>query len=385
MKIPYGKQEIDKDDIESVIDVLKSKFITQGDTIPRFEKEVADYCGSDYALAVNSATSALHLACRGLNLKPGDIVWTSPISFVASSNCAIYCGAKVDFVDINPFTYNLDPNKLKEKLIKAREKKCLPKIIVVVHLCGHPCDLKVIWELSIEFGFQIIEDASHALGAKYHSFLIGDCRYSDVTIFSFHPVKMITTGEGGIALTNDKSIYEKIKLLRSHGITRDPNLMSSKKEGPWYYQQLDLGYNYRMTDIQAALGISQLKKLNIFIKKRTNLAKRYKENLLSSNIQLPTLLEDVKSSWHIYVIRIKEINLNKKQQIFEYLIDKGIGVNLHYIPIHFHPFYQKMGFHEGQFPEAENYYREAMTLPLYPSLKQEEQDMIINEIAELKF
>ncbi|OUU22479.1 MAG: UDP-4-amino-4,6-dideoxy-N-acetyl-beta-L-altrosamine transaminase [Candidatus Endolissoclinum sp. TMED37] len=380
MKIPYGKQEIDNEDIENVISVLKSRFITQGETVPSFEKAVADFCGSDYALAANSATSSLHLACRGMNLSMGDIVWTSPISFVASANCAIYCGAKVDFVDINPFTYNLDPKKLKEKLIKAKEKKCLPKILIVVHLCGQPCELKSIWELSHEFGFQIIEDASHSLGAKYHSNSIGGCRYSKVTIFSFHPVKMITTGEGGIALTNDEAIYEKMKLLRSHGITRDPNLMSSKKDGPWYYQQLDLGYNYRMTDIQAALGISQLKKLNTFIDKRTNIAKRYDNNLISSKIQLPSLIENVKSSWHIYVIRIKEINLKKKKQIFEYLIDKGIGVNLHYIPIHLHPFYKKMGFLKGQFPEAEKYYEEAITLPIYPSLNHEDQDMIINTL-----
>ncbi len=380
MIIPYGKQEIDEEDIESVIGVLKSKFITQGEAVPKFEKVISSYCGSNYALAVNSATSALHLACRSLNLSSGDIVWTSTISFVASANCALYCGAKVDFVDIDPLTYNLDPKKLKEKLIKAQEENCLPKILIVVHLCGQPCDLRSIWELSVDFNFQIIEDASHALGAKYNSFLIGDCKYSSITIFSFHPVKMITTGEGGIALTNNEEIYEKMKLLRSHGITRDPDLMSSKKEGPWYYQQIDLGYNYRMTDLQAALGISQLKKLNTFIDKRTKLAQRYKENLLSSKIQHPSLMEDVSSSWHIYVIRIKQININKKKQIFEYLINNGIGVNLHYIPIHLHPFYQKMGFFKGQFPESEKYYEEAITLPIYPSLNFEDQNKIIETL-----
>ena len=351
MKIPYGKQEIDNEDIESVINVLKSKLITQGEVVPKFEEDISTYCGSNYALAVNSATSALHLACRGLNLSSGDLVWTTPISFVASANCALYCGARIDFVDIDPYTYNLDPKKLKEKLKKAKEENCLPKILIVVHLCGQPCDLKSIWELSVEFNFLIIEDASHALGAKYDSFLIGDCKYSSVTIFSFHPVKMITTGEGGIALTNNVEIYERMKLLRSHGITRDPDFMSSPKEGPWYYQQLDLGYNYRMTDFQAALGISQLKKLNFFIDKRTKLAERYKENLLSSRIQQPTLINNVQSSWHIYVIRIKDINLKKKIEIFEYLIDNGIGVNLHYIPIHLHPFYKKLGFSKGKFPE----------------------------------
>ncbi len=385
MIIPYGRQQIDNSDIDSVVEVLKSKFITQGEEVPNFEKTLINYCGASYGVALNSATSALHLACRALDLSKNDIVWTSPISFVASANCVLYCGASIDFVDIDPLTYNLDPKKLKEKLMEAKLSDSLPKVVIIVHLCGQPTNLKEIWELSIEYGFKIIEDASHALGAKYYSSLIGSCKYSSITVFSFHPVKMITTGEGGMALTNDIKIFEKIKLLRSHGITRDQSLMTTEKEGPWYYQQLELGYNYRMTDIQAALGISQMKKLNKFVEKRTNLAKRYYQNISSPRIQLPSFIKDIKSSWHIYVIRLKGININKKKNIFNNLLNSGIGVNLHYIPIHLHPYYRKMGFYKGQFPEAENYYLEAITLPLYPSLKQEEQDMIINKITELEF
>lgn len=376
--IPYGRQEITPDDIQTVKSVLESDYLTQGPTVLGFEEKVASYCRVSHAVAVNSATSALHIACRALGLGPGDTLWTSPITFVASANCALYCGAEVDFVDIDPNTYNLSTERLEEKLEKAKKSGKLPKIVVPVHFCGLPCDMKRIWELSQEYGFRIIEDASHAIGATYLGDSVGNCRYSDITVFSFHPVKIITTGEGGMALTNDPKVAARMSLLRSHGITRDPASMTHEPDGPWYYQQIDLGYNYRMTDIQAALGISQMDRLDSYVERRHAISNRYREHLqelpLSFQIQSP----QSHSSYHLFVIRL---DLDKikitHQRVFEVLRSEGIGVNLHYIPIHAQPYYQKMGFRHEDFPNAESYYEEAISLPMYPGLSDAEQEAVI--------
>jgi UDP-4-amino-4,6-dideoxy-N-acetyl-beta-L-altrosamine transaminase len=376
--IPYGRQSINDDDINAIINVLKSDFLTQGDQVPKFEKEVSSYCNASYAVAVNSATSALHLACLSLNLGKGDYLWTSPISFVASANCGLFCGANVDFVDINPETYNLDSNKLKDKLIEAKAKNKLPKIVIPVHFAGKSCDMKSIYELSKEYGFKIIEDASHSIGGKYLNEPIGNCKYSDITVFSFHPVKIITTGEGGMALTNNSKLAKHMSLLRSHGITRDPSQMTKQSDGDWYYQQKELGFNYRMTDIQAALGVSQLERLDDYVSRRHELAARYNELLQSLPIVIPYQHNDRYSAFHLYVIRLED--RNKHKQVFEYLRKNGIGVNLHYIPIYNQPYYEAMGFNRGYCLEAENYYNEAISLPMYVSLSEEEQDKVVAEI-----
>jgi UDP-4-amino-4,6-dideoxy-N-acetyl-beta-L-altrosamine transaminase len=376
--IPYGRQSINDDDINAIINVLKSDFLTQGDQVPKFEKEVSSYCNASYAVAVNSATSALHLACLSLNLGKGDYLWTSPISFVASANCGLFCGANVDFVDINPETYNLDSNKLKDKLIEAKAKNKLPKIVIPVHFAGQSCDMKSIYELSKEYGFKIIEDASHSIGGKYLNEPIGNCKYSDITVFSFHPVKIITTGEGGMALTNNSKLAKHMSLLRSHGITRDPSQMTKQSDGDWYYQQKELGFNYRMTDIQAALGVSQLERLDDYVSRRHELAARYNELLQSLPIVIPYQHNDRYSAFHLYVIRLED--RNKHKQVFEYLRKNGIGVNLHYIPIYNQPYYEAMGFNRGYCLEAENYYNEAISLPMYVSLSEEEQDKVVAEI-----
>jgi UDP-4-amino-4,6-dideoxy-N-acetyl-beta-L-altrosamine transaminase len=378
--IPYGKQDITQDDIDAVVNVLKSDFLTQGPCVPRFEKEISRCCGAKYAVAVNSATSALHLACLSLGLGNGDWLWTSPITFVASANCGLYCGAKVDFVDINPATYNLCPKALKKKLIKAKELGKLPKVVVVVHLCGQSCDMKAIHVLSKEYGFKIIEDASHAIGGKYLNEPIGNCKYSDITVFSFHPVKIITTGEGGMALTNNNKLAEHMSLLRSHGVTRDPSQMTKQADGDWYYQQIELGYNYRMTDIQAALGVSQLKKINNNISRRHEIADRYNKFLSDFPLTLPYQSADGYSAFHLYIIRLK--NRNKHKQIFDTLRDKGIGVNLHYIPLYRQPYYQFKDSDYNNFPESESYYSEAITIPLYPTMSNQDQDVVIQAIKE---
>ena len=381
--IPYGRQDVTLDDIQAVKAVLESDYLTQGPAVPSFEAKVADYCSASHAVAVNSATSALHIACLALGLAPGDVLWTSPITFVASANCALYCGAGVDLVDIDPQTANLSVGLLEEKLREAQKSGKLPKIVVPVHLCGLPCDMQRIWELSQEFGFRIIEDASHAIGAKYQGEPVGNCRYSDITVFSFHPVKIITTGEGGMALTNDPALAEKMALLRSHGITRDPSLMTHTPDGPWYYQQIELGYNYRMTDIQAALGISQMERLDNYVSRRHELANRYQRMLsdmpLDSQIQPP----DAYSAYHLYVIRLKLEKIKRThQEIFESMRDQGIGVNLHYIPVHTQPYYQKIGFNLGDFPESEQYYAEAMSLPMYAGLTDREQDQVMEALKK---
>jgi UDP-4-amino-4,6-dideoxy-N-acetyl-beta-L-altrosamine transaminase len=382
--IPYGRQDITQADIDAVVVALKSDFLTQGPAVPRFEKSVAAYVGAKYALAVNSATSALHIACLALDLGPGDRLWTSPNTFVASANCALYCGAEVDFVDTDPLTYNMCPQKLEVKLIQAEKLGKLPKIVVPVHLTGQSCDMASIYELSLKYGFKIIEDASHCIGGQYKGEPIGNSRYSDITVFSFHPVKIITTAEGGMVLTNNDDLATRLGLFRSHGITRDPALMTQPTDGPWYYQQVVLGYNYRMTDIQAALGMSQMTRLGEYVAKRHQIASRYDELLVDLPVTLPWQHPDCFSAYHLYVVRLQ---LNKIKsthlQVFEALRAKGIMVNLHYIPVHTQPYYQSLGFKPGDFPDAEQYYREAISIPMYPTLTSDEQDYIASNLREI--
>lgn len=377
--IPYGRQDITQADIDSVVDVLKSDFLTQGPKVPAFEQAVADYCGVAHGVAVNSATSALHIACLALGVGPGDVVWTTPITFVASANCALYCGADVDFVDIDSKTYNLCPKALERKLAQARRSgEPLPKVVIPVHLCGQPCDMQVIKALADEYGFAIIEDASHAIGGKYRGQPIGNCRYSDITVFSFHPVKIITTAEGGLAVTNRTELFERMTLLRSHGITRDPAQMVGAPDGPWYYEQIDLGFNYRMTDLQAALGLSQCHRLEAYVARRHELAQRYNELLVSLPVVTPWQHQDSYSGLHLYVIRLRLEQINKThRQVFEALREAGIGVNLHYMPVHTQPYYRQLGFKLGDFPEAERYYQEAISLPMFPLLTHEDQDRVV--------
>ena len=375
--IPYGRQDIRSADIDAVIEVLKSDFLTQGPAVPRFETAVASHVGTVHAIAVNSATSALHIACIALGLGRGDILWTSPITFVASANCGLYCGAKVDFVDIDPKTYNMCALALRVKLELARDLRQLPKIVVVVHFSGQPADMQAIALLSKEFGFHIIEDASHAIGARYRNDFIGNCVYSDITVFSFHPVKIITTGEGGMALTNRDDLAAAMMLLRSHGINRDPATMRETAHGPWYYEQIELGFNYRMTDIQAALGMSQLTRLDNYVACRQELAVRYGKLLTGLPVTLPWQHPDAYSAMHLYVIRLELNKITKSHlQIFNKMRESGVGVQLHYIPVHLQPYYQAMGFCRGDFPNAEAYYSDAISLPMYSSLTHAEQDLV---------
>ncbi len=377
--IPYGRQFISEQDVAAVCSVIRSDFLTQGPKVPAFEKAVADYCGAGYAVAVNSGTSALHIACLALGLGPGDTLWTSPITFVASANCALYCGATVDFVDIDPRTYNMSADALAVKLEKAKASGTLPRVVIPVHLCGQACDMAAIHALSKKYGFRIIEDACHAIGGKYKNDPIGNSRYSDITIFSFHPVKVITSGEGGMAVTNDPGLAQKMTLFRSHGITRDPGLLSKIDPPAYYYEQLTLGFNYRMTDIHAALGLSQMNRLDSFVARRVHLAQRYDALLADLPVTIPWQHPDGRSAWHIYVIRLKlEKIAATHRQVFESLRDNGIGVNLHYIPVHTQPWYRQMGFEPGMFPESEKYYQEALTLPLFPTMTEEEQDRVVD-------
>ena len=380
--IPYSRQNISEKDIESVVEVLRSDFVTQGPIIEKFEDKIAEYCNARYAYACNSGTSALHIACLSLGLKEGDIVWTSPISFVASSNCALYCNAEVDFVDIDSKTYNMSSDSLEEKLIEAKKKGKLPKIVIPVHLSGQSCDMKKINQLSLEFGFKIIEDASHAVGAKYEGMPVGDCRYSDITVFSFHPVKIITTCEGGMCMTNDSKIAELLYRFRSHGITRQPSQMTKIPDGPWYYEQLELGLNYRINDVQAALGLSQMSRLDSFIKKRSKIAKRYNELLSDSIVKLPEINEKCSSSWHLYIIRVEENKFTTHKQLFEKFRTAGILVNIHYIPIYRQPYYKSLGFNKNRFPESEKYYKEAISIPIFPGLRENEQDKVVSLIKK---
>lgn len=376
--IPYGRQDISQDDIDAVLGVLTSDFLTQGPVVPRFEQAVAQHVGAEHALAVNSATSALHLACLALGLGAGDRLWTSPVTFVASANCGLYCGADVDFVDIDPRTYNLCPVALERKLEEAEREDRLPKVLVAVHLCGQSCDMEAISALSRRYGFRVIEDASHAIGGKYQGGFIGNGRFSDITVFSFHPVKIITTGEGGMALTNDRELADSMALLRSHGITRDSAQMTHPSDGPWYYQQIELGFNYRMTELQAALGTSQMDRLDAFVARRHELARRYDDSLADLPLTTPWQHPDSYSGLHLYVIRLNLEQIERThKEVFEALRELGIGVNLHYIPVHTQPYYQRMGFKTGDFPESEKYYAEAISLPMFHTLTESEQDEVV--------
>ena len=382
--IPYGRQDINQADIDSVVDVLQSDFLTQGPKTPLFEKTVSDYCGAEYGVAVNSATSALHIACLALGLKKGDWLWTSPNSFIASANCGLYCGAKVDFVDIDPKTYNLSTKELEKKLIQAKQHNKLPKIVIPVHFAGQSCDMKKIHSLSQEYGFKIIEDASHAIGGMYLDRPIGGCQYSDITVFSFHPVKIITTAEGGLATTNNKEFSARMQLFRSHGVTRDSELMTKETEGDWYYQQVDLGFNYRMTELQAALGVSQMQRLDEFIAKRHILQQRYDSLLSGLPIIKPYQDKHSFSALHLYPIQIdfSKVSRNRKQ-IFNKLRENGIGVNVHYIPIHTQPYYLQFGFREGDLLSSESYYSRTISLPLFHAMTVEQQDEVCNVLKWL--
>ncbi len=382
MTIPYGRQEVTEADIDAVVGVLRSDYLTQGPWVPAFERAVAQYVGAGHAVAVNSATSALHLACLSLGLGPGDRLWTSPITFVASANCGLYCGAEVDFVDIDPRTGNLCPERLAAKLEQAERDGTVPKVVVAVHLCGEPCDMRAVRALGERYGFRIIEDASHAIGARYRGEPVGSGRYSDVTVFSFHPVKIITTAEGGMAVTNDAATAERMMLLRSHGITRDPAQMTHVPDGPWYYQQIALGFNYRMTELQAALGASQLNRLDAYVERRHEIARRYDEAFTGLPLATPWRDPDSRSALHLYALRLRvEMLRPTHREVFERLREAGIGVNVHYIPVHLQPWYERLGFRYGQFPEAERYYAEAISLPIYPAMTRSDEDRVIDAVT----
>jgi UDP-4-amino-4,6-dideoxy-N-acetyl-beta-L-altrosamine transaminase len=376
--IPYGRQDVSQADIDAVVAVLRSDWLTQGPAVTRFEAAVAAYCGARHAVAVNSATSALHLACLALGVGPGDLGWTVPNTFVASANCLLYCGAGVDFVDIDPATLNMSVTALEDKLRRARAQGKLPKVVIPVHFAGRACDMAGIRRLADEYGFRVVEDASHAIGGRYAGRRIGCCDHADLTVFSFHPVKLITTGEGGMVLGNDAALLRRVERLRSHGITREPAEMEGESEGGWYYQQIELGHNYRMTDLQAALGASQLDRLDAFVAARRRLAARYRDRLAGLPLVLPP--EDVSSAWHLYTVRLSDPG--RRRAAFEALRAAGIGANVHYIPVHLQPWYHRLGFAPGDFPEAEAWYAGALTLPLYPGLRDAEQDEVVARLAD---
>lgn len=383
--IPYGRQSISQDDIDAVVSVLNSDFLTQGPAVPSFENAVKKIVESKFAIAVNSATSALHLACLALGVGKGDLVWTSAVTFVASANCALYCGASVDFIDIDERTYNLCVNSLEEKLVKAKKTGKLPKVVIPVHLCGQSCDMERIYQLSLKYGFKIIEDASHSIGGRYYENPIGSCKFSHVSVFSFHPVKIITTAEGGMCTTNDPVLAKKISLLRTHGITRDQKELVNKSEGPWYYEQISLGFNYRMTDLQAALGLSQLDRLEQFVSRRNLIADRYIDDFNNSKIIFQKVIENTISAYHLFVIQIEEIDAARsKKEIFEALREMGINANLHYIPVYRHPYYQSLKtFKFEDFPNAEKYYSTAISIPIFPDLDEKNRLHISNSVLSL--
>jgi UDP-4-amino-4,6-dideoxy-N-acetyl-beta-L-altrosamine transaminase len=380
--IPYGRQDVTDADIEAVVQVLRSDFLTQGSAVPQFEEAVARCVGAKHGVAVNSATSALHIACAALGLGPGDWLWTVPNTFVASANCGLYCGAQVDFVDIDPLTWNLSVPRLREKLTAARKAGRLPKVVVPVHFAGQPTDQEQIWDLAQEFGFKVLEDASHAIGASRDGMAVGNCRWSDITVFSFHPVKIITTGEGGMALTNDEEWAVRMGMLRSHGITRSPGRFLEKAPASWHYEQQLLGFNYRMTDIHAAIGFSQLQRLSAYVERRNALARRYDYGFRDLPLQLPVVRPGTRSAFHLYVVRVRPESAGmKRARIFDDLRRRGIGVNVHYMPVHLQPYYRQLGFGDGQFPESEAYGQTAITLPLYPRLTEEMQDQVLSSVA----
>jgi UDP-4-amino-4,6-dideoxy-N-acetyl-beta-L-altrosamine transaminase len=383
MMIPYGRQDVTQADIDAVVAVLRSDFLTQGPAVPRFERAIADYCGAAHGVAANSATSSLHVACLALGLGPGDLAWTSPISFVASANCALYCGADVDFVDIDARTGNMSPVALEAKLEQAAAAGRLPKVVIPVHLCGQPCDMAAIGALAQRYGFRVVEDASHAVGARYREEPVGSCRFSDIAVFSFHPVKIITTAEGGMAMTNDADLAERMALFRSHGITRDPARMTHAPDGPWYYQQVELGYNYRLTELQAALGISQADRIDAYVARRHEIARRYGEALAGLPLTLPWQLPGTYSGLHLYVVRLQLERINRShREVFERLRELGVGVNLHYIPIHHQPYHRGRTAHPADCPEADRYYAEAISLPMFPTLTDADQDAVVAALVE---
>lgn len=382
--IPYGRQDISDDDVAAVVAVLRSDWLTQGPAIERFEQAVAQYCGAQYAVAVSNATAALHIACLAAGLGPGDALWTSPNTFVASANCALYCGARPDFVDIDPATLNIGVDALAQRLAEAQQRGALPKVLVPVHFAGQPCDMRRIGALAKQYGIAVIEDASHAIGGRYLDAAVGSCQFSDMTVFSFHPVKIVTTGEGGMVLTNNRQLYEKLLLLRSHGITRNPDAMQGAPDGPWYYEQVALGFNYRMTDLQAALGASQMGRIDQFVERRQALARRYAVLLRGLPLVLPVEHPDASSATHLYVIRLRLGAIKAShREVFEGLRARAIGVNLHYIPVHTQPYYRALGFAPGDFPHAEQYYREAISLPMFPGLDEAAQDQVVAALREV--
>ena len=382
--IPYGKQDITQQDIDAVVEVLTSDFLTQGPKVPEFESSLLKYTGAKFAVAVNSATSALHIACLALGLSKGDWLWTSPITFVASANCALYCGASVDFVDVDFATNNISVDALKKSLEIAKAEDRLPKVVVAVHLSGQSCNMKAIKSLADQYGFYVIEDASHAIGGKYHNSPVGGCQYSDIAVFSFHPVKIITTAEGGVAVSNDKKIADRMRLFGGHGVTREQSQMNQVSHGPWYYQQIELGYNYRMTELQAALGISQLRRVDSYVDIRNKLALRYDKLLADLPILLPVIDENNYSSFHLYIIKLQleKIGITHKK-VFEYMREKHIGVNLHYIPVFMQPYYEEMGYNNENYPNAIKYYNSALSLPLYVGLSEEDQNFIVDCLREI--
>ena len=383
-KLPYGRQWINEDDIEAVVKALRSDWLTQGPVIEQFEQAIAEYCGAKYAVAVSNGTAALHLACLAARLGPGDTLWTSPNTFVASANCSLYCGAQPDFVDIDPRTYNMNVAALKAKLSQAEQERRLPKIVAPVHFAGQSCEMEAIYALSQQYGFMILEDASHAIGGRYKDKPVGSCEFSDMAVFSFHPVKIITTGEGGMILTNNEELYQKLLRLRTHGITRNPKDMEGESEGNWYYQQIELGFNYRITDIQAALGLSQLQRIDGLVARRHELVQRYNQALADLPINLPYQHPDAYSAFHLYVIRLRLNEIQKtRKEVFDALRQKKIGVNVHYIPVHTQPYYRKLGFSTGDYPEAETYYKETITLPLYPAMSEDDQNYVSRAIRTI--
>jgi len=383
MKIPYGRHDIQSSDVNAVVEVLKSDFLTQGPMVPNFEEKVSRYCAAKYAIAVTSATSALHISLMALGIGKDDLVWTSPNTFLATANAALYCGAQIDFVDIDTQTYNICASELKHKLENAAKKNRLPKAVIPVHFAGQPCDMRSLHALSKEYGFYVIEDASHAMGGNYLNYKIGSCRYSDITVFSFHPVKIITTAEGGVALTNNDKLAQKLRLFRSHGVTRDPNLMSNVTPEPWHYEQVALGYNYRMNDIQAVLGANQVSRLDSYVKSRHAIADRYNSDLSHLPLRLPYQTEDGYSAYHLYVVLIEKSHDLSRKTVFEELRSRGIIVSVHYIPVHTQPYYRQLGFKIGQFPKAEAYYDKAISLTIYPTLSENDQNYIINSLKTI--